>query len=80
MGGDEFLVIIENTCPKEIESDLKLLNSIIESHNSHSKYTIKFSFAYCIYSDDFDNIYDFFNYIDNKMYQNKYLRKTDNIK
>ncbi|GAA0110082.1 GGDEF domain-containing protein [Clostridium tertium] len=80
MGGDEFLVIIENTYPKEIESDLELLNSIIESHNSHSKYTIKFSFAYCIYSDDFDNIYDFFNYIDNKMYQNKYLRKTDNIK
>ncbi|WP_291648658.1 GGDEF domain-containing protein [Clostridium sp.] len=80
MGGDEFLVIIENTCTQEIESDLRLLNSIIESHNSNSKYAIKFSSAYCIYSDDFDDIYDFFNYIDNKMYQNKYLKKTDDTK
>ncbi|MCR1951793.1 GGDEF domain-containing protein [Clostridium sp. DSM 100503] len=80
MGGDEFIIILENTSEQKIETKLNLLNSLIESHNSHSKYTIKFSFAYCIYSNDFDNIYDFFNCIDNKMYQNKYLKKSANIK
>ncbi len=75
MGGDEFIIIIENTSNEEILSHLRFLNIITEVYNSANKCPIKFSYSFCIYSDDFDNIYDFFDHIDNKMYQHKYLKK-----
>lgn len=75
MGGDEFIIIIENTSNEEIISHIRFLNIITEVYNSTNKYSIKFSYSYCIYSDDFNDIYDFFDHIDNKMYQNKYLKK-----
>lgn len=76
MGGDEFIIIIENTSNEEIISHIRFLNIITEVYNSANKYSIKFSYSYCIYSNDFNDIYDFFDHIDNKMYQNKYLKKT----
>lgn len=75
MGGDEFIIIIENTSNEEIISHIRFLNIITEVYNSVNKYPIKFSYSYCIYSNDFNDIYDFFDHIDNKMYQNKYLKK-----
>lgn len=79
MGGDEFIIIIENTSNEEIISHIRFLNIITEVYNSVNKYPIKFSYSYCIYSNDFNDIYDFFDYIDNKMYQNKYFKKTPKI-
>lgn len=79
MGGDEFIIIIENTSNEEIISHIRFLNIITEVYNSVNKYPIKFSYSYCIYSNDFNDIYDFFDHIDNKMYQNKYLKKTPKI-
>lgn len=79
MGGDEFIIIIENTSNEEFISHIRFLNIITEVYNSVNKYPIKFSYSYCIYSNDFNDIYDFFDHIDNKMYQNKYLKKTPKI-
>lgn len=73
MGGDEFLVIINNSSAIEVNNMIKKMSRMIDSFNikSEKPYQIKCSYACGIYNDKNITIEQFIHDIDMKMYQNK---------
>lgn len=72
-GGDEFAVIIHHTSREEIQRIVKRIASSVSQYNSKAKkaYQLEYSVGYGLYDSKKYNIWQFVNYVDHLMYQNK---------
>ncbi len=73
MGGDEFLILIENVSTKEINDMIMRMSKMIDSFNGKSEkpYHIRYSYASGVYDNRNISIEQFIHDLDMKMYQNK---------
>lgn len=73
MGGDEFLILIDNVSTKEINEMIMRMSKMIDSFNGKSEkpYHIRYSYASGVYDNRNVSIEQFIHDLDMKMYQNK---------
>lgn len=73
MGGDEFLVLIENVSTKQVNDMIMKMSKMIDSFNSKSEkpYHIRYSYASGEYENRNVSVEQFIHDLDMKMYQNK---------
>ncbi len=73
MGGDEFLVLINNVSLIEVNEMIRKMSRMIDNFNikSDKPYHIRYSYASGMYKDRNISIEQFIHDIDMKMYQNK---------
>ncbi len=73
MGGDEFLVLINDVSFIEVNDMIRKMSKMIDSFNSKSEkpYHIRYSYASGMYNDRNISIEQFIHDLDMKMYQNK---------
>jgi diguanylate cyclase (GGDEF)-like protein len=73
MGGDEFLVLINNASSIEVNEMIRKMSKMIDSFNikSEKPYHIRYSYSSGMYNDKNISIEQFIHDLDMKMYQNK---------
>lgn len=81
-GGDEFCVILDSDSPEALEDTLRQIDES-RSYFNESKdipYELSFSMGYGIYDPAIgNNVKEFFETIDKKMYENKSMQKVNYI-
>ena len=77
MGGDEFLVLSEYQGKKQMVKYLDRFKDRLTAYNATSRkpYTLKFSYGMDSLNDQYKNIDEFLDYIDNMMYIQKQNKK-----
>ena len=76
IGGDEFGIILKNHKEAQIEELLKRLTTEVEQHNFMAKgHGLSLAFGYSFHSSGIVNMEYLFQEADNKMFQNKLLKK-----
>ena len=77
MGGDEFLVLSEHQSKKQMIKYLDRFKDRLTAYNATSRkpYTLKFSYGMDSLNDQYKNIDEFLDYIDNMMYIQKQNKK-----
>ncbi|MDP4127338.1 MAG: GGDEF domain-containing protein [Bacillota bacterium] len=73
LGGDEFIILLNERRGRRIEKYIKTLNDRIDAYNESNdmSYRIKFSCGIAIFDDSFDNVYEFIRHSDKLMYEEK---------
>jgi len=82
VGGDEFLFFINDEKSKDIFKIIYRIkeNLKIENENNNKDYNISFSYGILRYDSDlYDDIDEYFNEIDKKMYKNKKLKDFNSV-
>ncbi|PYG90328.1 diguanylate cyclase (GGDEF)-like protein [Ruminiclostridium sufflavum DSM 19573] len=77
MGGDEFLVLINDACALEVNDMIRGMAKMIDNFNSKNEkpYKIKYSYASGMYDNKGMSLEQFIHDLDMKMYQNKQGRR-----
>jgi diguanylate cyclase (GGDEF)-like protein len=77
LGGDEFILLLNESRRERIEKYVKTLNDKIDTYNDSNEmfYCIQFSCGIAIYDDSFDNVYEFIRHSDKLMYEEKQKKK-----
>ncbi len=76
-GGDEFVITVHNTNRKETEEVLARLAKNFSEFNfaGKSPYPLEYSVGYGVYDPKEGDVWQFINYVDHMMYQNKNRRR-----
>ncbi len=77
LGGDEFIVLINDNQREIVENYIKTLDNNINAYNEGSgmPYRIKFSYGMTIYNNTYSNIYEVIQHSDKLMYEEKKRKK-----
>ena len=77
-GGDEFLITLDIEKAKDVERILERINRSFEKYNRYSnkKYELSVTFGHGTYSKNYETLEKFISVIDNKMYENKRIKKV----
>ena len=77
-GGDEFAIVVDNTSKREIDCIINRIASNVAQFNLSGKkvYKLQYSVGYGIYNPQKGNVWQFVNYVDHMMYQNKTQRES----
>lgn len=77
-GGDEFLITLDIEKAKDVERILERINRSFEKYNRYSnkKYELSVTFGHGTYSKSYETLEKFISVIDNKMYENKRIKKV----
>ncbi|XFO69224.1 hypothetical protein SPSIL_054560 [Sporomusa silvacetica DSM 10669] len=78
LGGDEFIIMLNERRERRLEQYIKTLNDKIDAYNESSDmpYRIQFSCGRAIFDDSFDNVYEFIRHSDKLMYEDKQKKRT----
>lgn len=73
LGGDEFILLLNERRRERLEKYVKALNEKIDAYNQNNKmsYHIQFSCGIAIFDDSYDNVYEFMRSSDQLMYEEK---------
>lgn len=73
MGGDEFIVLINENKREVLEAYIKSLHDKINVYNERGDrpYHIKFSYGMTIFSNAYNSIYELIEHSDKLMYEDK---------
>jgi diguanylate cyclase (GGDEF)-like protein len=73
LGGDEFILLLQERRRERLEKYVKSLNDKIDEYNQNNNmsYHIQFSCGIAIFDDSYDNIYEFMQSSDKLMYEEK---------
>ncbi len=73
LGGDEFLILLEEQDEKKVEGCMKKLTKRVEAYNNKEKklYRLSFSYGMARYTKAFENIGQLLEYTDKQMYEQK---------
>jgi len=79
LGGDEFLVLIEDHMQKEVVDYIKNLTENVEAYNNSVKksYALKFSYGMACYTDAYESLYQLLEYVDQLMYNHKESKRIN---
>ena len=77
-GGDEFIITLDVEKTKDVERILERINRSFEKYNKYSnkEYKLSVTFGHGSYSKNYETLEKFIGIIDNKMYENKRLKKS----
>ncbi|TWH46281.1 GGDEF domain-containing protein [Sporomusa sp. KB1] len=77
LGGDEFIIMLNERSERRLEQYIKTLNDKIDAYNESSDmpYRIQFSCGRAIFDDSFDNVYEFIRHSDKLMYEDKQKKR-----
>lgn len=77
LGGDEFLVLLEDQELEEVEGYIKNLTQNIELYNNSGKkpYRLRFSYGMACYTEAYKSIYQLLEHVDQLMYDQKESKK-----
>jgi len=77
LGGDEFLVLIEDHMQEVVVDYIKNLTENVEAYNNSGKkpYALKFSYGMACYTDAYESLYQLLEYVDQLMYNHKESKK-----
>ncbi|MGL6108103.1 GGDEF domain-containing protein [Romboutsia sp.] len=77
MGGDEFVVILEDIDKYELKSLISNINDSLNKYNEslNKKYSLKFSIGYDEFNDNYDDLDTLMKSVDIFMYRNKNSKK-----
>ncbi|SMC48731.1 GGDEF domain-containing protein [Sporomusa malonica] len=80
LGGDEFIVLINENQREIVEKYIKMLNDNINAYNASSKmpYRIKFSYGMAIFNNTYNSIHELIQHSDKLMYEEK-KKRTEEI-
>lgn len=80
MGGDEFIVLINENQREILERYMKILDYNINAYNESSDkpYHIKFSYGITIFNNQYCNIYELIQHSDKIMYEEKNKKNKNN--
>jgi len=78
LGGDEFIVLINENQREILENYIKTLHNNIKAYNESSKmpYYIKFSSGMAIFNNTYNSIYELIQHSDKLMYEEKTRRRV----
>lgn len=78
LGGDEFLVLLEEQQREKVEAYIQNLTQLVEKYNNKGEkpYRLKFSYGMSCYTDAYESIYQLFEHTDKLMYEQKLSRKS----
>ncbi len=81
LGGDEFIVLINENQSEILEKYIKTLNNNINAYNegSNMSYHIKFSYGMAIFNNTYNSIHELIQHSDKLMYEEK-KKKRGNFK
>ncbi len=81
LGGDEFIVLVNDNQEETLAQYIKTLNNKIDTYNESSDkpYHIKFSCGLTIFSNKYNAIYDLIQHSDKLMYEEKEKKKSRRI-
>ncbi|GAB6180172.1 hypothetical protein JCM14036_14910 [Desulfotomaculum defluvii] len=73
LGGDEFIVLINENRTKVLKGYIEQLNNNIYNYNvsSNKPYSIKYSYGMAIFNSSYKNIHELIQYCDKLMYEKK---------
>ena len=76
LGGDEFIVLVNENRKEIVETYIKNLKSRIKAYNENSgmPYQIKFSYGMAIFNSSYKDVHELVRYSDKLMYQEKNKR------
>ncbi|WP_319403966.1 diguanylate cyclase domain-containing protein [uncultured Anaeromusa sp.] len=76
LGGDEFIVLVNENRKEIVETYIKSLKSSIKAYNENSgmPYQIKFSYGMAIFNSSYKDVHELVRYSDKLMYQEKNKR------
>lgn len=77
LGGDEFLVLLEDHILEEVVDYIENLTKNVEVYNNSEKkpYVLKFSYGMACLTDAYESLYQLFEYVDQMMYNQKDSKK-----
>ena len=77
LGGDEFLIILEEEHLEKVEYYMKNLTQNVEVYNNSMKkpYGLKFSYGMACYTEAYESLYQVLEYVDQLMYNQKESKK-----
>lgn len=73
IGGDEFLILLENQCQEKVEAYIQNLIQNVDTYNNREKkqYRIKFSYGIAYADNDHKSVQQLLEYADKSMYEQK---------
>lgn len=77
LGGDEFIILLNERRKRRLEQYIKILNDKIDTYNKSNDmpYRIQYSCGIAIFNDSFGNVYEFIQHSDKLMYEEKQKNK-----
>lgn len=77
VGGDEFLVLLEEESREQVDFCLQKLIQNVKEYNDRAEkpYKLKFSYGCVLYTDDCESIYELYQKADRLMYEQKQNKK-----
>ena len=77
LGGDEFLIVMEKQQQDKVLSYIQALIKRVDTYNNlgEKPYKIEFGYDMACYTNNYNNIYELFDYADHLMYGQKHSRK-----
>lgn len=77
LGGDEFIIILDCESMESVEKLIERIRMEISEYNKNSgkQYNLSCSFGSGIFNENYSNVNQFIDHIDNLMYSNKRVRK-----
>jgi len=81
LGGDEFIILINENQREMVEKQIETLKNNIDAHNERSDrpYSIKFSYGMTIFNNKYDSIDEVIQHSDKLMYEEKVKKKSRRI-
>lgn len=77
LGGDEFIILLNERRERRLEQYIKTLNNKIDTYNESNgmPYRIQYSCGIAIFDDSFGDVYEFIRHSDKLMYEEKQKKK-----